>query len=228
MLNEKNLSNYFWAEAVATAIYIMNRTHTTEIHGMTPEKKFTGKKPNVSHLRVFGCIAYTHVPEGLKLDLKAEKCIFIGYSLEQKGYKCFNPSTWKLQVSRDVVFNEMVNWYSPLKVAKDGKARNGDVSSNVEQESQLINGPQESSISGSNRTTWKGRLRFSNIVHGSSQTSSRNPHVNHESSDSDKSVVEESIIRSVTTPGARMAKKVLKTPDNNSGGRRSTRINYLV
>jgi hypothetical protein len=87
----------------------------------------------------------------------------------------------------------------------------------VEQESQLISGPQESSISGSNSTPWKGRLRSSNIIHGSSQRSFRNFNVNGESSDSDKSVGEESRILSVTTLGARMAKKVLKTPDNNSG-----------
>ncbi len=125
---------------------------------------------------MFGCIAYVHVPNEKisKLDPKAEKCIFIGYSLKQKGYRCFNPSTRKLQVSRDVVFDEMVNWYPPLKRAKDGEARTSDVPSNVEQESQLISGPLESSISGSSSTPWKGRLRSSNIVHGSSQTSSRN------------------------------------------------------
>jgi len=111
VLNEKNLPNYFWAEAVATTVYIMNRTPTTTIHGMTPEKKFIGKKPDVSHLKVFGCITYVHVPDEKrsKLDPKAEKCIFIRYSSEQKGYRCFNPSTWKLQVNRDVVFDEMVN-----------------------------------------------------------------------------------------------------------------------
>jgi hypothetical protein len=159
MLNEKNLPNYFWAEAIATTIYIMNRTPTVVVHGMTPEEKFIGKDPDVSHLRVFGCIAYVHVPneKRSKLDPKAEKCIFIGYSLEQKGYRCFNPSTWKLQVSRDVVFDEMVSWYPPLKITEDGEVRNGDVSSNVEQESQLINGPQESTISGSSSTPWKGR-----------------------------------------------------------------------
>jgi hypothetical protein len=54
----------------------------------------------------------------------------------------------------------------------------------VEQESQLINGPQESSISGSSNIPWKGILRSSNIIHGSSQTSSRNCHVDDESSDS--------------------------------------------
>jgi hypothetical protein len=86
MLNEKNLSNYFWAEAIATAVYTMNRTPTTAVHGMTPEEKFTGKKPDVSHLIVLGCITYVHVPDEKrsKLDPKDVKCIFIGYSLEQK------------------------------------------------------------------------------------------------------------------------------------------------
>jgi hypothetical protein len=92
MLNEKNLPNYFWAEAVATVVYIMNRTPTAIVHGMTLEEKFTSKKPDVLHLRVFGCIAYVHVPDEKKskLDPKAEKCIFIGYSLERKKYRCFN------------------------------------------------------------------------------------------------------------------------------------------
>jgi len=131
-------------------------------------------------------------------------------------------------VSKDVVFDEMASWYSPLKITEDGEVKNGGVSSNMEQESQLISGPQEPSISGSNSTPWKGRLRSSNIVHGSSQTSSRNSHVDGESSDSEKSEGEKSRITSVTTPGARMAKKTLKTPDNNNEVRRSTRIKYHV
>jgi hypothetical protein len=91
MLNEKNLPNYFWAKVVTTAVYIMNRTPTAAVHGMTPKEKFISKKPNVSHLKVFGCIAYVHVPDEKKskLDPKDDKCIFIGYSLKQKGYRCF-------------------------------------------------------------------------------------------------------------------------------------------
>ncbi len=83
------------------------------------------------------------------------------------------------------MFDEMINWYSPLKIAKDGEARNGDVSSNVEQESQLISGPQESCS-----TPRKGRLKSLNFVHRSFQTSSRNLHVDDELSDSKKNVVE--------------------------------------
>ncbi len=84
MLNEKNLPNYFWVEAVATIVYIMNRTPTSAIHGMAPKEKFTSKKPNVSHLKVFGCITYVHVldEKKSKLDPKAKKCIFIGYFSE--------------------------------------------------------------------------------------------------------------------------------------------------
>jgi hypothetical protein len=101
---------------------------------MTLEEQFTGEKPDVSHLIVFGCIAYVHVPnkKRSKPNPKVEKCIFIGYFSKQKRYRCSNPSTRKLQVSKNVMFDEMVRWYSPLKVAKDGEAINGDVSSNVE------------------------------------------------------------------------------------------------
>ncbi len=100
----------------------MNRTPTATVHGMTLEEKFTGKKQDVSHFRVFGCIAYVHVPDDKrsKLDPKVDNSIFIGYSLEQKGYRCFNPSTQKLQVNRDVVFDEMANWYPPLKIIENG------------------------------------------------------------------------------------------------------------
>ena len=109
LMSEKNMPHSFWAEAVSTAIYILNRTPTAIVHDVTPVEKYTGHKPDLSHSKVFGCIAYVHIPDELrsKLDPKAEKCIFVGYSLEQKGYKCYNPITCQLRVSRDVVLNEM-------------------------------------------------------------------------------------------------------------------------
>ncbi len=71
-------------------------------------------------------------------------------------------------------------------------------------------------------------MRSSNIIDGSFQTSSKNSHVDDESSDLEKSVGGESKIPSVTTPGAWMAKKALKTPDNNNGVQRSTQVKYHV
>jgi hypothetical protein len=62
--------------------YIMNRTFITTVHGMTLKEKFTCNQLDVSHLKVFGCITYMHVPnENIsKLDPKANKYIFIKYS----------------------------------------------------------------------------------------------------------------------------------------------------
>ena len=60
------------------------------VHSMTPKENYIGRKSNLSHLKVFGCIAYVHIPYELrnKLNPKAEKCIFVGYSIEQKRHKC--------------------------------------------------------------------------------------------------------------------------------------------
>ena len=78
------MPNYYWAEALAIAIYIMNITPTTAMHGVRPEEKFIGRKLDLSHLKVFGCIAYVHIlnEKRTKLEPKVEKCMFIGYSLQ--------------------------------------------------------------------------------------------------------------------------------------------------
>ncbi len=67
---------------------------------MTPGEKFTGKKPYVSHFIMFSYIAYVHVldEKRSKLDPKAEKCIFIGYSLEKKN---IDASTFPLEVTSE-------------------------------------------------------------------------------------------------------------------------------
>ena len=72
-------------------------------------------KAKLATLRVFSSIAYVHVPKEKrrKLDAKAEKFILVGYSDEQKGYKCYNPRTKQARVSRDVVFDESASWYLP-------------------------------------------------------------------------------------------------------------------
>ena len=78
------------------------------------------------------------------------------YSLHQKEYHYYNPSTRKVQVSRDVVFDEMSYWYGPTNVIEDADAGNSSAAMNVEQQSQSLSGPGESSANGSN--AWTGRL----------------------------------------------------------------------
>eukprot|EP00253_Pinus_taeda_P028451 PITA_28451 len=80
MLSGARLGQEFWAEAVDTACYLVNRSPSSGLENKTPREVWTGKKPSLSHLRVFGCDAYVHVPKEkrTKLDSKYEKCIIIG------------------------------------------------------------------------------------------------------------------------------------------------------
>jgi len=55
MLADANLPIRYWAEAVFTAVYLLNRSPTKALRGVTPEEIWSGSKPNVAHLKVFGC-----------------------------------------------------------------------------------------------------------------------------------------------------------------------------
>ena len=80
---------------------------------MTPEEAWSGRKPVVDHFRIFGCVAYAHIPDQKrkKLDDKGEKCIFLGVSDQSKAYKLYNPNTKKIiLISQDVVFYEDQIW----------------------------------------------------------------------------------------------------------------------
>ena len=108
MLNGKKLPHKFWLEAVMCANYVLNRCPTKAITTITLYEAWTGHKPNVGHMRIFGSLAYAFVPpqQRHKLQDKATKCIFVGYSKESKGYRLFQPTTGKIIISRDVIFAE--------------------------------------------------------------------------------------------------------------------------
>ena len=107
MVYHAKLSKAFWAEAVNTVAYIRNRV-VTSVSGQTHFGLWYGRTPDVSHFKVFGCMAYAHVPdvERKKLDKKAKKLRFLGYSSTQKGYRLLDIETQKMVARRDVTFNE--------------------------------------------------------------------------------------------------------------------------
>ena len=89
----------------------MNKSPTLAVRNMTPEEAWAGCKPFGDHFRIFGCIAYAHIPDEKrkKLDDKGEKCIFLGVSEHSKAYKLYNPITKKIVVNRDVVLDEVMD-----------------------------------------------------------------------------------------------------------------------
>ncbi|KAL4290879.1 hypothetical protein GQ457_14G021340 [Hibiscus cannabinus] len=112
MLKAKNMPKEFWAEAVSCAVYLSNHSPTKNLDNVTPQEAWSGRKPSVRHIWVFGSIAYAHVPDQgrLKLDDRSSKYVFIGYDSNSKGYKLFNPSNGRIVISRDVEFDEQASW----------------------------------------------------------------------------------------------------------------------
>lgn len=110
MIFDAGLERTFWAEAVSTAAFLANRSPNRGLGdiNLTPEEIWSGKKPDLSNLKLFGCRAMAHIPKQKrkKWDSKSEECVFVGYLEESKGYRLIQPLTGKLVKSRDVVFIE--------------------------------------------------------------------------------------------------------------------------
>ncbi len=91
-----------------TAVYIKNRCPTKVLDSNTPQEAWTGTKPDVSHLRVFGCKTFAHIPDEKrsKLESKSIPCVFLGYCEGTKAYRLMCLKTKRIIKSRDVVFLE--------------------------------------------------------------------------------------------------------------------------
>ena len=108
ILHDQDLSMHLWAEAAKIVVYVQNRTPHRVLENKTPEEVFSGKKPEVNHLRIFGCPVYIHIPKEkrTKLDPSGKKGIFVGYSESSKAYRIDFPGFKKIDISRDVTFDE--------------------------------------------------------------------------------------------------------------------------
>ena len=108
MIFDQNLEYYLWAETSCTIVYIQNRSPHSYLRDKTPEEVFTKVKPNISHLRIFGCPVYIHVPKEkrTKLEPSKRKGIFVGYSETSKAYRIFILGQKNIELSRDAIFEE--------------------------------------------------------------------------------------------------------------------------
>ena len=119
MIQSKGLSPQYWVEAINCENYIVNRTPTKALKNITPEEDWTKIKPDVSHFHVFGSIAWAHIPDEKRkaLQPKSEKCIFVGYSEDVKGYRLLQPHCNEIILRRDVKFDEHILACEPNSAA---------------------------------------------------------------------------------------------------------------
>ncbi|CAH9055335.1 unnamed protein product [Cuscuta epithymum] len=116
LLFQMNVPKHFWADAVSTACFLINRMPSTVLDGKTPYQcLFPNNELFPIPPKIFGCTCFVRNvnPHLTKLDPKSLKCIFLGYSRVQKGYRCFCPSTGRYIVSIDVSFYENTPYSSP-------------------------------------------------------------------------------------------------------------------
>jgi hypothetical protein len=157
MLSQAGLSNAYWAEAIATATYLQNRMMTAALKQcQTPYLLWHGERPNLEHIKVFGCAVYTHIPdvERRKLDKKARKLKFIGYTATPNNYKVWDEEKQRCYIRHDVVFNEHDFSGASVDVSNE---RELDLESKLEQENDLGQEGQEESEGSEVSTTVEPR-----------------------------------------------------------------------
>ena len=113
-----NVPKLFWGEAVLTAAYLINRMPSRVLKFQTPCQTLLKSFPITRLIstvspKIFGCSVFVHINQQhrSKLDPRSLKCIFLGYSSNQKGYKCYSPVTRKFYNSMDVTFFETQPYY---------------------------------------------------------------------------------------------------------------------
>lgn len=111
-MKDKKMPSFFWGEAVTTSVYVLTCSFTRSVDGGTPYEAWHDRKPSVEHLRVLGCVAHVKSvrPFLCKLDDRSTPMVFIGYEPGSKAYKVYEPSTRRVHVSRDVIFDETASW----------------------------------------------------------------------------------------------------------------------
>ncbi|KAJ9561278.1 hypothetical protein OSB04_006438 [Centaurea solstitialis] len=104
----------FWGEAPFTAVYTINRHPTPILHNKSPYEALHGVIPAYELLKVWGCVCFIQLQshEHTKLEPRSHLCLFLGYGIEHKGYRCWDPISKRLRISRHVTFWEHVSFYT--------------------------------------------------------------------------------------------------------------------
>lgn len=108
LLQQAHLPIMFWLEAITTALYLINRLPNSSVQFQVPFHVLYNKAPDYHLLKPFGCCCFPWLrPYSTnKLESRSTPCIFLGYCASTKGYRCLDPSTNKVYISRHVKFLE--------------------------------------------------------------------------------------------------------------------------
>ncbi|KAI5343744.1 hypothetical protein L3X38_011620 [Prunus dulcis] len=123
LLAQSRLPHNFWVEAFSTAVFLINRLPTPQLGHLSPYEKLLQRPPDYTSLKSFGCTCFPHmVPYNKhKLSFKSVPCVFIGYDDHYKGYRCLDPISGRVYISRNVTFDETTFPYRQPQIAPDAQ-----------------------------------------------------------------------------------------------------------
>ena len=118
MLHDQDIPMHLWAEATRTTVYVHNRTPHRVIDNKTLKEDFSGEKPKVSHIRIFGFPMYIHIPKEkrTKLNPYRRKGIFVGYSDTSKDYQIYFLGFNKIDISSDLNIDEDSTYFISRRI----------------------------------------------------------------------------------------------------------------
>ena len=98
--------SHFCCEFLSTVVHLIDWLPSQALNNDSPFLRISGKPTNYSTLRIFGCVCYVHLqpPEHTKLTAQSVKCAFLGYSVHQKGFICYDTHLHRIRFSRNVIF----------------------------------------------------------------------------------------------------------------------------
>lgn len=108
MLFHAHVPASYWVDAFISAVYIINRIPTKVLQDHSPYELLYSMIPNYTNMRTFGCLVYPYLRDysAHKLAPCSIPCIFIGYNNQYKGYKCLDPTTSRVYITRHARFDE--------------------------------------------------------------------------------------------------------------------------
>ena len=113
MMIASSLPPHFWAEAISTSAYLINIQPSAALQGAIPLERLYDRSPDYSILRLFGYVCFVLLAsrERTKLSAQSVECVFLRYSDEHKGYRCWDPVARRMRISWDVTFDESRPFY---------------------------------------------------------------------------------------------------------------------
>jgi len=122
LMFQSKLPKLFWSYAIMHVVHLINIVSSTIISNKCPYEKLYSTAPDISNLRIFGCLCFASTPENNKnkLDPRAKRCIFLGFKAGTKGYIVIDAQTREIFVSKNVLFYEQ-SFYQVIDKSEQNK-----------------------------------------------------------------------------------------------------------